>query len=77
MTREQLATALERLADLPEEAHAELMASVDQIEAKYGGVYRLNENERKALERSREDMRQRRFATDQEVEAIFARHRHW
>lgn len=75
MTREQLATVLERVADLPEEAHAELIESVDQIEAKYGGVYRLNDEERRALERSREDMRNGRFATDGEVEAVFARYR--
>lgn len=75
MTREQLATVLDRVADLPEEAHAELIESVTQIEAKYGSVYRLSEEERAAVRRSFEDIRHGRFATDEEVEAVFARYR--
>lgn len=75
MTREQLATVLERVADLPEAAHAELMESVDQIEAKYSGVYRLSDDERAAVRRGFEELRQGKFATEEEVAEVFARNR--
>jgi predicted transcriptional regulator len=75
MTREEIATILERVADLPEEAHAELIESVAQIEAKYAGVYRLDDEERAALDRSLEDVRQGRFASPEKIESILARYR--
>ena len=75
MTREEIATILERVAGLPEEAHAELAESVAQIEAKYAGVYRLSDDERAALDRSLEDVRQGRFACPERIEGILARYR--
>lgn len=44
-----------------------------EIEAKYGGVYHLDEEERAALELSAEDVRLGRFATDEEMAEIFSR----
>jgi hypothetical protein len=75
MMKEEIASILDRLTELPQEAHDELMESVAQIEAKYGGVYRLNEDERAALDRSLEDIRHRRFASPEKIEEILARHR--
>lgn len=46
-----------------------------QIETKYQGVYHLDANERAALERSAEDVREGRFASDEEVQEVFARFR--
>jgi hypothetical protein len=38
-------------------------------------VYRLSEDEREALERSAVDVREDRFATDEQVAAIFKKYR--
>ena len=38
-------------------------------------VYRLSEDEREALEQSAADMREDRFATDEQVAAIFRKYR--
>ena len=74
MTREQIAMLLERVAELPDDAHAELVESIVRIEARYAGVYRLNKDERAALARSAEDVGHGRFASDADVAALFARH---
>jgi hypothetical protein len=74
MTKEQIATLLERVAKLPDDAHAELVESIVWIEARYAGVYRLDEDERAALARSAEDVKHGRFASDADVAALFARY---
>jgi hypothetical protein len=38
-------------------------------------VYRLSEDEREALERSAVDVREDRFATDEQVAALFKKYR--
>lgn len=38
-----------------------------------GGIYQVNEDQRAALERSAEDVRLGRFASDDEVGELFAR----
>ena len=73
MTKEQITILLERAAGWPEEAQAELVQAMLEIEAKYGGVFQLDEEERAALDRSAEDVRLGRFATDDEVAEVFAR----
>ena len=73
MTKEQITILLERAADWPEEAQAELVQAMFEIEAKYGGIYQLDEDERAALERSAEDVRLDRFATNEEIAEVFAR----
>jgi hypothetical protein len=75
MTRDDWASILDLVAGLPKEARAELIESVAQLEAKYGGVYRLDDDERAALRRSAEDVRHGRFASEEQVEAVFARYR--
>jgi hypothetical protein len=66
---------LERVASWPEEAQAELLQSVVDIETKHFGVYRLSDDERAAVRRGLEEMRQGKFASDEQVEAVFNRYR--
>ena len=40
-----------------------------------GSVYRLSEDEREALDQSAADVREDRFATDEQVAAIFDKYR--
>jgi predicted transcriptional regulator len=68
-------TLLERIAGWPEEAQAELVQSIMDIETKHLGVYKLNPDERAAIERGLEEMRQGKFASDEEVAAVFNRYR--
>jgi hypothetical protein len=66
---------LERVADWPEEAQAELVRSIVDIETKHLGVYKLSPEERAAIERGLEEVRQGKFASDEDVEAMFKRYR--
>jgi hypothetical protein len=68
-------TLLERVADWPEEAQAELVRSIVDIETKHLGVYKLSPEERAAIEHGLEEMRQGKFASDETVEAMFKRYR--
>jgi hypothetical protein len=68
-------TLLERIADWPEEAQAELVQSIVDIETKHLGVYKLDPDERAAIERGLEEMRQSKFASDEQVAAVFNRYR--
>jgi hypothetical protein len=70
-----LGTLLERAESWPEEAQAELVRFMIDTEAKHFGVYRLSDEEREAVHQGLEDARQGRFATDEEVAAVFARFR--
>jgi hypothetical protein len=70
---------IERAAALPEDAQAEFVDAVadamERIEAKHGRVYRLSDEERKGIERGLREMRDRRFASDDTVAAVFRRAR--
>jgi predicted transcriptional regulator len=68
-------TLLERIADWPEEAQAELVQSIVDIETKHLGVYKLDPDERAAIERGLEEMRQGKFASNEQVAAVFNRYR--
>ncbi len=70
-----LETLRERIDARPEEAKEELIRSVIEIEAKDVGLHHLSEEERAAVRRGLEEMRQGRFATDEEVAAVFNRYR--
>jgi hypothetical protein len=75
MKTEILEGLMERAAGWPLEAQAELLRSALDIELRYLGAYPLSDDDRAALARSAEDARQGRFATEQEVKALFARYR--
>jgi hypothetical protein len=71
----KLETLLEHVSTWPDEAQAELMKSIAEIEARYAGVYRLSEEERAAVRRGLQEMREGRLATDEQVAAVFDRYR--
>ena len=71
----RLETLIERVSALPEEAQDELLDHIAIIEAKHSGVYELSDDERTAVRRGLEEMRQGKFASDEEVEAVFSRYR--
>jgi len=71
----RLETLIERVSALPEEAQDELLDHVALIEARQSGIYHLSDDERAAVRRGLEEARQGKFATDEEVEAVFSRYR--
>jgi hypothetical protein len=75
MTRQALEILLERVSAWPEEAQDELMRSVTDIESRHAGIYRLSEDERRAVQRGLKDMREGSLASDDAVAAVFNRYR--
>ena len=68
-------TILDRIETWPDEARVELLASIVEIEAKHIGHYRLSDDERAAVRRGLEEMRQGKFASEERIAAIFNRYR--
>ena len=75
MTKQGLEILLERVATWPEEAQDELIQSMANIEKKHLGVYRLNDEERSAVRRGLQEMRENKLASEEAVAAVFARYR--
>jgi hypothetical protein len=75
MTREILEILLERISAWPEQAQAEFVQSIDTIENKHLGPYRLSDDERTAVRRGLQEMRERKLADDDAVAAVFDRYR--
>ena len=73
MDKDRIAALAERIANLPEEAQAEIEQSVAEVEARYGGIYRLSPEERAGVQRGLEQVRRGEFASDEDVEALFSR----
>ena len=73
--RKTLETLMDRAAHWPEDAQAELVESMIAIEERHSGVYRLSDEERAAVRRGLAEFRAGEVATDEEVAAVFARHR--
>jgi predicted transcriptional regulator len=69
--------AIARLRELPEAEQNEAAEALDEFireaEAGRSGLYRLSDAERAAVRESREQARRGEFATDEEMEALFAR----
>jgi hypothetical protein len=66
---------LDRIADWPEEAQAELMQAVADIEVKHLGVYRLSDVERTAVRVGFAQSERGEFIADEVVAAYFSKHR--
>jgi predicted transcriptional regulator len=66
---------LDRVASWPQEDQDELAEVAADIEARRTGVYGLTGDERRAVEEGLSDARAGRFATDQEIDAIFKKAR--
>jgi hypothetical protein len=75
MTRQGLEILLERVSTWPPEAQEEFVRSMANIENKHLGVYRLNDEERTAVRRGLQEMREGKLASDNEVAEVFARYR--
>jgi predicted transcriptional regulator len=71
----KLETLLEHVSTWPDEAQAELIQSIVEIEARHAGIYRLTDEEREAVRRGLQEMRDGKFATDEQVAAVFDRYR--
>lgn len=73
MTKKQIHELMERAAEWPEEAQDELVRSMEDIEARYYGVYITNKDERAALKCSEDDIKHGRFALHDDVKKVFHR----
>lgn len=65
----------DRIANWPDEAIAELLKAVLDIEIKHFGVYRLSDDERAAVRRGLAQAERGEFASDEEVATLFNRYR--
>jgi hypothetical protein len=71
MITKALKDILVRIEAWPETAQDEAVATLQALEEELLTPYALTDDDRRALERSAEDMRQGRFATDEAVREVF------
>ncbi len=71
----KLKDIIKRADTWPEEAQEEAVQFLLALEQEYAEPYELSDEDRRAIDRGLEDMRQGRFATDEQVKAVFNRHR--
>jgi len=71
----KLKELLARVETWPEAVQDEVVASIEAIEEDFLGVHELSSEDITALERSAEDVRRGRFATEDQVREVFGRHR--
>jgi predicted transcriptional regulator len=76
MTAKALEDAIRRAEQWPKEAQEELAEIALQMDAGLrGGTYRATAEELAGIDRGLRAAREGRFATDDEVAAVFAKHR--
>ena len=76
MPSKSLAKALERADTWPPEVQDALARLAEELDAEWrAGAYRPTPEELAGIDRGIESARAGRFATDMDIEAIFARHR--
>jgi predicted transcriptional regulator len=76
MTAKLLKEALQRVESWPEQAQEELAEIALEIDAGLkGGVYQAAPEELEGIDRGLRAAQQGRFATTDDVEAVFAKHR--
>jgi hypothetical protein len=73
-TREKVESLLQQVVDLPDEAQAEFVDFLLEMRAQDLGIYQLDEEDRASLARSAEDVRLGRFASDAEIQEMYARY---
>jgi predicted transcriptional regulator len=75
MTAKVLKEAMQRVETWPERAQEELAEIALEMDASLkGGKYHATPEELAGIDRGLKAAREGRFATDQEVEAVFAKH---
>ena len=75
MSKEQIRVVLDRVLTWPRQAQEEAVASLQTIEEEFMGSHELSAEDHEALERSAEDVRHGRFATEEDVNRFFDRYR--
>ena len=75
MVAKALKDILSRVESWPERAHEEAAASLQAIEEELREPYELTAADKEAIDRGLEAVRKGEIATDQEVEAVFAKYR--
>jgi hypothetical protein len=76
MASKALIEAIRRAETWPEEVQQELAAIALEIDASLkGGTYHATPEELQGIDRGLEAAREGRFATDEEVQAVVAKHR--
>jgi predicted transcriptional regulator len=71
----KLKDIMERVGDWPEEAQEQALELLLALEQEYAEPYELSDEDMAAIDRGLEDARQGRFATDEQIEALFKRYR--
>jgi hypothetical protein len=71
----KLKELLARVETWPEAVQEEVVASIEAIEEEFLGLRELSSDDVAALERSADDVRHGRFATEDQVREVFDRHR--
>ena len=71
----KLRNIIERVDTWPEEAQEEAAQFLLALEQEYAEPYELSDDDRAAVDRSLEEMRQGKFATEEQVAAVFNRYR--
>ena len=71
----RLKDILERVQSWPEAAQENAVDLLLALEREYAEPYQATDEERAAIDRGLRDVAEGRFATDAEVEAVFAKHR--
>jgi predicted transcriptional regulator len=69
----KLKNILQRVEAWPQPAQDELMEIALEIEAQLGGTYEATSEELEAIDRGLRDAAEGRFATQEQVEAVFAK----
>ena len=75
LTKEEIASLIDRAANWPDAAQAELLRLMDGLEQKYLGVYHLTDEEYADLEASLQEIARGEVASEEEVAAVFNRYR--
>jgi hypothetical protein len=75
MTKAQIEAVLERVSSWPPERQEDAACVLLAMETEAASVYRLSAEERAGINRGLRDAAEGKFATDEEVEAVFAKHR--
>ncbi len=75
MVAKALKDILTRVESWPERAQEEAAASLQAIEDELREPYQLTDADKEAVDRGLEAVRKGEFATDQDVEAVFAKYR--
>ena len=75
MKKDDVKAVLGRVLTWPAPAQEEAVASLRAIEDEWVGSFELSSDDRDALERSADDVRNGRFATEKKVRQVFDRYR--